>query len=128
MSRFFLIGILLSRLLFADRSAADLPPPYANVELLHFDDFGWYGNGSQLKNMILLYGVNIVVEVGSYIGKSTRHVASLLPPEGKIYAVDHWLGSMEHQSGDYCHTPVENLYRQFLSNVIHAGLTDKIIP
>ena len=46
--------------------------------------------------------------------------------------MDHWLGSEEHQptaySGNYCHTPPEKLYQQFLSNVIHEGLQDKIIP
>ena len=113
------------------QSAVDFASPYENVELLPFDGFGWYFNGPQFEHLITK-DVKIVVEVGCYIGLSTRHIASLLPPDGKVYAVDHWLGSEEHQpgayNGKYCHTPPERLYQQFLSNVIHEGLQDKIIP
>jgi hypothetical protein len=36
----------------------------------------------------------------------------------------YWLGSVEHQSSPILPT----LYEQFLSNVVHAGLTHIIIP
>jgi hypothetical protein len=56
-------------------------------------------------------------------------MASLLPEGGKLYAVDHWLGSSENQPGQLAWSPkLPFLYEQFLSNVIHEGLTDRIIP
>lgn len=107
----------------------DLPEPYNTAQILPFDSHGFYGNGLQLESLIKTNHVKIVIEVGCWLGASTRHIASLLPPEGKVYAVDHWKGSVEHQPGNanwYHALPV--LYEVFLSNVIHAGLTDKIIP
>lgn len=79
--------------------------------------------------MIKSNGIKIVIEVGSWLGASTRHIASLLPSGGLVYAVDHWLGSAEHQQGQIFWNPaLPHLYEIFLSNVIHAGLTEKIIP
>ncbi|MFI5334150.1 MAG: class I SAM-dependent methyltransferase [Chlamydiales bacterium] len=115
-------------LLFAF-SQADLPEPYNSVELLPYDPHGWYGNASQMKRVIEGSHIKTVVEVGSWLGQSTRHIASLLPEDGKVYAVDHWLGSVEHQPGQSAwHPALPQLYQQFLSNVIHAGMADKIIP
>jgi predicted O-methyltransferase YrrM len=71
----------------------------------------------------------VVIEVGCWFGFSTRHLATLLPPGGVVYAVDHWTGSLENQEGAHAWTPkLPYLYEQFLSNVIHENLTDKIIP
>jgi hypothetical protein len=56
-------------------------------------------------------------------------MARCLPENGIVYAVDHWKGSVEHQAGGSAWIPeVEHLYEYFLSNVIQAGLTRKIIP
>ena len=67
--------------------------------------------------------------MGSWLGDSTRHIASLLPDDGVVYAIDHWCGSQEHQPGHDAWSPVlPHVYEHFLSNVIHAQLTHKIIP
>ena len=101
--------------------------PYSGVELLPFNDHGWYGNGPNIARLFQKHPIRVVVEIGSWMGSSTRHLASMVPEGGMVYAVDHWLGSSEHIGGQerpYLHT----LYQQFLSNVIHAKLTDKITP
>lgn len=106
-----------------------LPDPYDKVELLPFDGHGWFANASQLEVLIKTHNVKTVIEIGCWLGCSTRFIASLLPEGGKLYGVDHWLGSSEHQPGaNAYHLALPVLYEQFLSNVIHAGLTDKIIP
>jgi hypothetical protein len=108
---------------------SSLPPPYNEVDLVPFNDHGFYSNAGRMENMFKLHNPKVVIEVGCWIGESTRHFASLLPPGGVVYAVDHWLGSEEHQPGQVFWYPfVPYLYRQFLSNVIHAKLTDKIVP
>jgi len=105
------------------------PEPYKNAEVLPFVSHGWYYNGPQLEDLIINNGVKTIIEVGCWLGTSTRHMASNLPKGGSLYAVDHWKGSDEHQPGQpYWIPEVSKLYEYFLSNVVHAGLTDKIIP
>jgi predicted O-methyltransferase YrrM len=107
-----------------------LPTPYQELKQLHsFDPHGWYINGSKIKELIETRHVKTIIEVGCWLGASTRHMASLLPPDGKVYAIDHWQGSIEHQPGQSHFLPVlDHLYEQFLSNVIHEKLTHKIVP
>lgn len=111
-------------------SISNLPAPYNQLtEVLPYDREGWYGNGEHIKKLISKENVNEVIEVGCWLGKSTRHIAKHLPRNGKVYAVDHWLGSVEHQEGGAFETEkLPYLYDQFLSNVIHKKLTSKIIP
>lgn len=127
----FFITLLIPSLIFCgDSSLSNYPEPYCNLEkLLPFDGHGWFGNGIPLDLLLKQRKVKTIVEVGSWLGNSTRHMASLIPEGGKVYAVDHWLGSVEHQEGQYAfYHALPYLYDQFLSNVIHKGLTDKIVP
>ena len=106
-----------------------LPPPYDTAEILPFVDHGFYSNAEQIETLIKKRMVRTIIEVGSWLGTSTRHMASCLPENGVVYAVDHWKGSSEHQPGASAWIPeVEHLYEYFLSNVIQAGLAHKIIP
>lgn len=99
--------------------------PYSDLqEVLPFNGDGMYINAVPMEKVLRENNVKTVVELGSWLGKSTRHIASVLPEDGVVYAVDHWLGSEEHVGSH--HIPV--LYEQFLSNVIHAELTEKIVP
>jgi hypothetical protein len=83
------------------------------------------GNRVNIEKLIKKRQVKVVVEVGSWLGASTRHIANMLPEDGVVYAVDHWLGSPNEDNSAY---DIPNLYTQFLSNVIHTNLTHKIIP
>lgn len=106
-------------------SNTELPAPYSEVaDVLPFDDQGWYDNRRAMKKVLREKNIKTVVEVGCWLGKSTRHIAQMIPNDGKVYAVDHWLGSSEHQQN----SKLPQLYQQFLSNIIHAKLTHKVIP
>lgn len=105
-------------------SQTDLPEPYRSITLLPYDPQGWFFNSKQMEYFIKNRKVNTVIEVGSWLGQSTRYIADLLPSGGKVYAIDHWKGSIEHLAWP----GLNRLYGQFLSNAVHAGLTDKIIP
>lgn len=107
-------------------STKNLPEPYNQLtEILPFDDHGWYSNGYQIEMLMKNNPIKTVIEVGSWLGKSTRHIASLLPQDGVVYAVDTWLGSIETDS--YV-DKMPTLWVQFLSNVVHVHMIDKIIP
>ncbi len=117
---------LYSLNIFADSTnLSELPEPYRSAKLMRFNNHGWYTNGPEIEKLIKSRHVKIIIEIGAWMGASTRHMASLIPDDGKIYAVDTWEGSPNEE-----HDPkiLETLYDQFLSNVIHLGLTHKIIP
>lgn len=104
---------------------ADLPAPYDTVDPLPYNPQGWYINGSSMEWLIRRGNVKVVIEVGSWLGLSTRHIAKTIPEGGLVYAVDHWQGSPNEDNSAF---DIPNLYRQFLSNVIHENLCHKIIP
>lgn len=110
-------------------SAEELPYPYDSIEVLPPDHHGFCGNPRQLREIFEEEEIHTVIEVGTWLGKSAMFMARRLPEGGKVYAVDHWLGSEEHQEGeDFYHEAMPRLYQQFLSNVIDRGLAHKIVP
>lgn len=93
-----------------------LPFPYCKLaQVMPFNPFGMYFNGEYVKKLFEHNSIKTAVEIGSYFGVSTRHLASLLPENSKLYAVDSW----EYYEGQY---------EQFLSNMVISGLASKVIP
>lgn len=106
---------------------AEIPEPYNSLQDLPFDGHGWFMNATQLESIIRSKSIKIVIEVGSWLGCSTRFIASSIDEGGKVYAVDTWLGSPNEPV--HMQDPrLPYLYQQFLSNVKHSGLCHKIIP
>ncbi len=103
-----------------------MPEPYASTSILPFNDQGFFANQDPLLQILSKKKCNVIIEVGTWIGSSARFMAQLQPDDGKLYAVDTWNGSIEHSQVDFPFLPY--LFQQFLSNTIHAGLTNKIIP
>lgn len=68
----------------------------------------------------------IVVEIGSWQGKSTVWLASALinKKNAKLYAVDPHKGSPE-KSGEFGHV---NTFDNFSQNISNAGVAKKVIP
>jgi predicted O-methyltransferase YrrM len=116
--------LILLALIFALPLRADLREPYSLIHDLPFDDHGWFGNAAPLTELIVAKNPLLVIEVGSWLGCSTRFLAESIDPNGHVYAVDTWRGSSEHQKDPR----LSDLYQIFLSNVKHAGLTEKITP
>ena len=69
-----------------------------------------------------------IIEIGSYMGKSILSIADICRQNNnKIYCVDTWEGSAEHQSGEpFCLQPPEELFRIFNKNVEKFGFQDII--
>lgn len=129
------LGIICSNFQHCSATSLNdvLPDPYPQVydtvELMAFDAHGWYIHHNKFQSLISNNQVKVAIEVGSWLGASTRDIAKMLPEDGVIYSVDTWQGSVEHQPGaSNYYIPNNLLFSQFLSNVIHAGLQNKIIP
>lgn len=114
----------------ASMDAMDLPHPYNTITVLPFDSGAHFGERqvAGLSYLIALSQAKIVIEIGSYLGASTRYIAKLLPDGGKVYAVDHWLGNEEWKKQPDFQEKQSLFYQKFLSNVIHEKLCHKIIP
>lgn len=80
------------------------------------------------------YGVGEILEVGSYMGRSTCWLAlgAKHAHREKVTAVDHFKGSPEHQSGRECESLalVEEgtTFNRFMENLRTAGVQDYVEP
>jgi predicted O-methyltransferase YrrM len=105
----------------------ELPEPYCSIVDLPVDQHGWFGNADQLSNCFKERQISKVIEIGAWLGASTRFLATSTPANGKVYAVDTWNGSPQETL--HMQDPrLPYLYQLFLSNVKQAQLTHKIVP
>lgn len=100
---------------------------------------GWNFKHQIFDDLVEQVRPKVIIEVGTWKGASALRMARACKRLGlntKIYCVDTWLGAVEFWT-DLSHTPERDLmlvngypqiYYQFLSNVIHEGFTDMIIP
>nr|NGX63133.1 hypothetical protein [Candidatus Anoxychlamydiales bacterium] len=123
----FILSFFVSFQLFSSQKF--LPSPYNTItNVLPKLDHGWFLNAKSIEKLFAENEISTVIELGSWLGKSTIFMAQRLHDNGKIYAVDHWKGSLEYSETQERKTFLPTLYEQFLSNVIHAKQTNKIIP
>ena|SRR5437763_33087 len=79
-------------------------------------------------------GVGAVVEIGSYLGRSTAFLATGSKAAGreKVVAVDHFLGSPEHQPGQPYASPTlaqeGTTFPRFQENLRRLELDDHVTP
>ncbi len=108
-----------------------------NAQRYRSDTQGWNSHHSFLADTIQSTRPAVVVEVGVWKGGSSIRMADAVKQHGinaVIIAVDTWLGSWEHweQSEHFASLLFEHgypsLYYTFLTNVVEAGHSDRIIP
>jgi hypothetical protein len=102
--------------------------PYASIRPLQARAFPWFSEDKRktlamlLESMVTKFGKVTVLEVGSWVGDSARFFGHHRGVE-QVYCIDTWAGPV-----DTHRFMLSNLYQQFLSNIIHAELTEKITP
>ncbi|NGX31278.1 MAG: hypothetical protein K940chlam8_00644 [Chlamydiae bacterium] len=108
----------------------DMPEPYRSINVLPFDGHGWFASANQrnLQRFIATKDPKVIVELGSWLGTSTRFMAKLIADDAVVYAVDHWLGNIQIDHQPQHAKKYPELFQLFLSNVIHENLTHKIVP
>lgn len=112
---------------------------YNNVELLPKDISGWNGSSSVFGTLIEKTKPKLIIEVGTWKGQSAINMATFIKKNNydtKIVCVDTWLGALEfwgsmqnsHERNLLLKNGYPQIYYQFISNVIHSGMQDIILP
>ncbi|KKP36083.1 MAG: hypothetical protein UR26_C0001G0127 [candidate division TM6 bacterium GW2011_GWF2_32_72] len=129
MKKLLYITLLISTMIIKTLDQKDLPEPYASIKLLPYNMQSFFGEfcANSIKKIIDEIKPKIALEVGSWHGASAIFTAQNLSDDAKFYAVDHWLGQKIYPGTDRSKEH-KTLYQQFLSNVIHSGLSHKITP
>jgi hypothetical protein len=113
--------------------------PYAGFEPGPVDLQGWNSEAPLFAELIAETRPRTILELGSWKGASAIHMGRLCRELGlqtTIVCVDTWLGSLEFvgQPSDHYSRGLRRrhgwpqVYYQFLSNVVHAGLQGVIVP
>lgn len=77
---------------------------------------GWlFPSTQEMLARFLSNQTKLVVELGSWLGLSTRFIASRAP-RAAVIAIDHWQGSPEHQQDPKYSALLPVLYETFLAN------------
>lgn len=123
-------------------------PPHFDLALSHIVDFlavqhqlsSVGGFLYDLEGYMLLQlaaygeGTGAIVEIGSFMGRSTAFMALGARRTGreKVYAVDHFKGSREHQAGERFAAPVlereGTTFGVFEANLKRLGLYEQVTP
>lgn len=110
---------------------------YEGLELLPHDLQGWNSTHEVFRQLIEEIRPETIIEVGTWKGASAIHMAKICKELGlntKIYCVDTWLGAEEFWTNPTKERDLlpkngyPQIYYQFLSNVVHEGVQDMIIP
>ena len=101
------------------------PSPKRLLPLNLHGGFSSY-NQESLSKIFEEREIKTAVEIGSWVGLSSSFIASRV--KERLYCVDIWDLQEEQAQHDSWRAIGDTLYDQFLSNIIHQGLTDKIIP
>ncbi|MDR3638187.1 MAG: class I SAM-dependent methyltransferase [Isosphaeraceae bacterium] len=90
------------------------------------ESYGWFGEGTdEVLTRNLSEETRLVVELGSWLGMSTRFIADIAP-HATVVAVDTWAGSTEHQNQSRFQSMLPTLYSNFLS--LSWSYRDRIVP
>jgi predicted O-methyltransferase YrrM len=100
------------------------------------DAQGWITDTHVLDQIIDQIRPTLIIEVGTWKGLSAFYLLrrALLYNNASIICVDTWLGSSEHWLSSQWKPLLAfrngrpTLYEQFLANVVHEGLVDRIVP
>jgi len=90
------------------------------------DDRGWCaGQNRATLKAALGPDTKVVLELGSFLGLSTRFICEYAP-NATIIAIDHWRGSVEHQPRPELAAVLPVLYETFLKNL--WPWRDRVVP
>ena len=98
---------------------------------------GWRSIHPYLEAAVIDGRPRVIIEIGTWKGASALFLARTMAAHdvaGTVIAVDTWLGAVDDwaDAALFAELATEHgypsLYRTFLANVVHAGMTDRIVP
>ena len=103
--------------------------PYRSLKVLPPLLHGWMNeaNARHLEHLIGKNKPKVIIELGTWLGKSAMFMAEKAGTDTVIYCIDHWY-PQEVDNIPELEKLLPTLYQQFLSNVVHKGLTQQIVP
>ncbi|MCQ4159388.1 class I SAM-dependent methyltransferase [Roseomonas sp. GC11] len=115
--------------------------PFAGyVPDLPADLQGWNSTHPTLARLVQEVRPRVILDVGVWKGASVNFLCQAMAKagvEGAVIAIDTFLGSPEHWNRERPDRIFESLrlrhglpglYWQFLSNMVHRGLQDRVVP
>lgn len=108
--------------------------PYKSPHLLPYYSRGFFELEIQiaLENFIKNHHkLKVIVQLGCQLGKATSFMALLMPKDAKLYSVDCFDAQLLPYSSSIditLYQPFTTSYQQFLSNMKHNRLCNKVIP
>jgi hypothetical protein len=88
-------------------------------------DLDWY-NEFTYKDLVKNENIKLGLEIGSHVGQSANDIIKSFKHLNLI-CIDVWDLSLFNDAG-YDIPNIDNVYEQFLSNIVHYGIDDRIIP
>lgn len=102
---------------------AEMPRPYSDITPLPYEALSTESVRGPLKRILHQQEVKTIIEVGSWLGVTTRYLLHFAEKGATVYAVDSW------RNGTGAWRPATAFpYHQFLSNMIHNGAQEQVIP
>lgn len=112
--------------------------PYRSLDMASypFDLQGWCNEPEVFDMIIDQIRPELIIEVGSWKGTSAHYMIkrAMQHADATIICVDTWLGSSEHWLNQPWREMMRirngrpTLHEQFMANVVHAGLQDRVVP
>jgi Methyltransferase domain len=87
---------------------------------------GWFDEKNQDFLSLYVTEGDTVIEIGSWMGLSTRWLARKVGEQGHVFAIDNFKGSREHQHDPKTATKLPRLWESFISSCWH--MKDRITP
>jgi predicted O-methyltransferase YrrM len=96
--------------------------------LLPFKFDGMFSNDCKigLNAIFDTYNIQDTIEIGSWIGESSVFIASKV--KNHLYCIDPWELMPDQKYSQSSRNLEGKIYKQFLSNIIHSKLENKITP
>ena len=95
-----------------------------NLRDFNVGDISWY-SPFEYKDLINK-NIKTGIEIGSHLGESANDIIKSFK-QLNLICIDVWDLSLFKDDG-YDIPNIDNVYEQFLSNIVHYGIDDRIVP
>lgn len=126
------------RLLGLIQNGVDIWAGFDPVEWHSTYQYDWDSHHEWFEAAIIELRPDVIIEVGSFIGKSAIHMAGLLKQmelDAAVLCIDTWLAERQLWSRPEIRAQAlrfehgrPSVYYSFLASVVDAGFTDYIVP